>query len=384
MAPSMIKVALLLVLMSLFNIACGPVTPPAPVTSPGQKTSVEIPRVPLGQVWDRLVAEAKNEGRVVIATSNGPVFSQALAGAFQGKYGVSLEFIFGTSGELVPKIQAERRAGIYSTDTFIIGSSSIVPFLGREGALESLDNVLQLPEVLDKKAWLTGDLLWIGPEHFQVMFIAMPGQSLWVNRDLVKSGEIKSHYDLLNPKWKGKISLRDPTTAGSGNAFFTFVAETLPDGLEYLRELGKQEPAFTRDPRLQTEWVARGKYPVAIGSKIDIVKEFIQAGAPISAVPTVEGTYLTGSGGGVALMNKAPHPRAAALFINWLLSREGQIVASQAYGGQSAREDIPTDFLEPYEVRQPGVKYQNQVQQDESVGSKYRKLAGEMYRHLLK
>ncbi len=380
---TLIPLALVLPLL-LYALACSPAVTATPTVNPGEKARIETVKISPAPEWDKLVADARNEGTVVIATSNGPIFNSALAESFQKKYGVHLEFIFGKSEELVPKVQAERRAGIYSTDTFIIGSSSIVPFLGPDGALEPLDTVLMLPEVLDKKAWWGGDLLWIGPKHFQVMFLAMPGQSLWANRDVVKPGTIKNHYDLLDPLWKGKISLRDPTTAGSGNAFFTFVAETFPNGLDYLRKLGKQEPAITRDPRIQTEWVARGKYPVAIGCKIDIVKEFIQAGAPIVAVPTPEGTYLTGSGGGVAVLNKAPHPKAAALFVNWLLSKEGQLVASRAYGGQSAREDIATDFFESYEVRQPGAKYENQVQQDESIGSNYRKLAGEMYASLLK
>ncbi len=382
MSRLIIKALTSIVLMSLLGVACSPATSSVPVATPGDKARTEIVTAP--SEWSKLVAEAKKEGTAVIATSNGPEFSAALSRAFLEKYGVSLEFIYGTSSELVPKIQAELRAGIYSADMFITGSTNVVPVLGPEKALQPLDTVLQLPEVLDKKAWWGGDLLWIGPNHFQVMFIAMPGQSLWINSDMVKMGEIRSHYDLLEPRWKGKISLRDPTTSGSGNTFFTFVAETLPNGLDYLRDLGKQEPTIIRDPRLQTEWVARGKYPVAIGCKIDIVKEFIQAGAPIGAVQLVEGTYVTGSGGGVALMSKAPHPKAAALFVNWLLSREGQAVASRAYGGQSARVDVPTDFFEPYEVRQAGAKYDNQVQQDEAIGSKYRKMAGEMYQSLLK
>ncbi|MBI2934338.1 MAG: extracellular solute-binding protein [Chloroflexi bacterium] len=369
--------------MVFVTLACSPVTPAAPV-SPGEQKRIQPEKNSPGQDWDKLVAEARNEGAVVVATSNGPIFTATLAEAFRKKYGIRLEFIVGRSEELVPKVQAERRAGIYSTDVFITGSSSVVPVFGPDGALQSLDAMLKLPEVLDKKAWWGGDLLWVGPEHFQVMFLAMPGQTVWANRDLVKPGAIKSYYDLLDPAWKGKISLRDPTTAGSGNAFFTFVAETFPNGLDYLRSLGRQEPPFTRDPRLQTEWVARGKYPVAIGSKIDIAKEFIQAGAPVVAVPMAEGTYLTGSGGGVAVVSKAPHPRAATVFVNWLLGKEGQLVASEAYGGQSAREDIATSFFEPYEVRQPGTKYQNQVQQDEAIGRKYRKLAGEMYANLLK
>lgn len=74
-------------------------------------------------------------------------------------------------------------------------------------------------------------------------------------------------------------------------------------------------------------------------------------------------TGLTAEGGAVGLMNSAPHPHAAALFINWLLSREGQVATQKAladYGSQaldSFRTDIPKDHILPDLRRQEGVQY---------------------------
>ena len=59
------------------------------------------------------------------------------------------------------------------------------------------------------------------------------------------------------------------------------------------------------------------------------------------------------------MVKKAPHPNAAKVFINWILSKEGQIFYSRALGVQSARLDVPTDFQDPLSVRQPGIKYFN-------------------------
>jgi len=82
----------------------------------------------------------------------------------------------------------------------------------------------------------------------------------------------------------------------------------------------------------------------------------MRAGAPIAyGIPFVEGTYLS-AGSGLALLSKAPHPNAAKIFINWFLSREGQIAMSPE-GMQSSRLDVPTDNQDPSMVRQPGVKY---------------------------
>lgn len=112
-----------------------------------------------------------------------------------------------------------------------------------------------------------------------------------------------------------------------------------------------------RDERLQVEWVARGRYPLGVAASSDIVTEFLKAGAPLAEVTPVEGTYVTSGSGAVAFVEKAPHQNAAKIFINWLLSREGQTIFSKAMGRQSAREDVPTDFLLPSRIRQPGGKY---------------------------
>lgn len=154
--------------------------------------------------------------------------------------------------------------------------------------------------------------------------------------------------------------------------------------IQFLRDFGKQTPLFTRDVRILMEWVARGKYPIGLGIKPELVTEFIKAGAPVSNNPVAEGTYT--SSRGIALVKNGPNPNAAKLFLNWLASREGQIVASKAYGMQSAREDIPTDFLDNYEVRKPGVKY---VQVDRILAERgkkeyYGKIAQELWGHLMK
>ncbi len=349
------------------------------------------PAVPAGapknwqSKWDRITADAKKEGTLVICSSAGPRIRNEFSKAITGKYGVKLEFLSAKPAELIPKIQMERRAGIYSSDVFIAGTGTVVPMLGPEGSLKSLDTVLLLPEVLDGKNWWSGDLPWADGNHFQVVFFAFPQEVLTINTNLVKKDEIKSYRDLLDPRWKEKIAFLDPRMAGSGNSFFTMVAEMKSFGLDYLRQLEKQKLMFTRDSRLLLEWVSKGKYPVVLGAKPEMITEFMKAGAPISHHSVVEGTYLTGAGGGLAVFNNAPHPNAAALFANWLLSKEGQTVASRGWGAQSARNDIPTDFLDPATVRQRGEKYYSLI--GEGIDAKkieYMRLAGDMWGHLLK
>lgn len=336
------------------------------------------------QNWDKIVSEAKKEGVVVICSSASAQIRSDFSKAFTGKYGVKLEFILGKPAELVPKIQIERRAGIYASDLFMAGTGTVVPSLGPEGGLKPLETVLLLPEVTEGKNWWSEELLWSDPNHFQVVFFAFPQEVLTINTSLVKAGEIKSYRDLLDPKWMGKMSFLDPRIAGSGNSFFTMAAELKSLGLDYLRALEKQKLVFSRDSRLLLEWLSRGKYPIALGAQPEYITEFVKAGAPISRAPVAEGTYLTGAGGGLAVFNNAPHPNAAVLFANWLLSKEGQIVASKGFGAQSARKDVPTEFLEPTTVRQPGVKYYSLIGEGmETKKREYMKLAAEMWGNLL-
>ncbi len=139
-----------------------------------------------------------------------------------------------------------------------------------------------------------------------------------------------------------------------------------------------------RDNRLMVEWVARGKYPLNIGARDEEVREFSSSGAPISQAIRSEGTYLTGGNGFVSLAKGAPHPNAAKIFINFLLSKEGQAISSKATGSQSARIDVPTDYLDPTAQRQRGVKYFDALGEEFArKKNMHLKTAKEIFGHLI-
>jgi iron(III) transport system substrate-binding protein len=260
--------------------------------------------------WNKVVAGAKKEGKLIIYSSMGPPTRKAITTAMSEKYGITVEFVSARSREFVQRILSERKAGLFLGDVTVSGDGDITPALRPAEALERLDSALILPEVLDKKAWWGGNHLWVDKEHTQMCFVAKPQVSVSVNTNLVKPEQIKSYKDLLDPKWKGKILQDDPTLGGGGASWVFTIAETI--GIDYLREFIKQNPVIGMDRRLGVEWVARGKYPIGIALKPEIVIDFIRAGAPIKFVEI---------------------------------------------GSQSARNDVPTDFLPPEMVRKPGAKY---------------------------
>lgn len=305
--------------------------------------------------WNRVLAMSKREGKIVVYTTAGTEVRTALVPAFQEKYGIPADFVMGKGAEISQKLLTERKAGINLADVYIGGTTTMVTQLQPGGVSAPLDNALILPEVTNPKAWWGDSLLWVDSKHMALAFNAYSLPAYAINTSIIKPDELKSYRDLLNPKWKGKISLNDPTTAGIGEKGMSFVLQTM--GVDFVKDFAKQEPVIIRDQRLQVEWLAHGKYPVALFCKSDPVAEFLKAGAPIKELIPVEGQALTSGSGNLSLIEGAPHPNAARLFINWLLSKEGQGLFSKASLVQSAREDIPTDYLDAVKLRQPGVKY---------------------------
>ncbi len=112
-------------------------------------------------------------------------------------------------------------------------------------------------------------------------------------------------------------------------------------GEKYLRQLAAQDPMITRDPRMQSETVARGKYAIGIGDSPQVVQDLAQAGAPIAWARMKEGGLMIPAAFATSLLDKPAHPAAAALMLNFLLSKEGQQIASEAMGLPPMRHDLP-------------------------------------------
>ncbi|MBI2934328.1 MAG: extracellular solute-binding protein, partial [Chloroflexi bacterium] len=182
-----------------------------------------------------------------------------------------------------------------------------------------------------------------------------------VNSDLVKEGQIKSYADLLDPKWKGKIVLFDPTTGGgSGINWVTFVlkhALGVEEGKKFFQSLmAQQEMAVTRDGRLQVEGLARGKYAIAIAPTVSLVSEFIASGAPLKWARLQEGGSLAPAASVIGLVEKPAHASAGVVMVNWLLSTEGQRAFSREFGQPATRLGVSTEGIDPGRVPIPGEK----------------------------
>ncbi len=311
--------------------------------------------------WAKTVSEAKKEGKVTCYTIIGPETRQALSAAFKRKYGIDLEFVSGARGaELTQKLLTERRAGLYLADVVIAGSTDLIQDLKPKGLLDPLAQFLVLPEVTDPKVWTAGHLPFLDKQHMAIGMLTQYLRHMIRNTNLVREGEITSYKDLLKPQWKGKVVLRDPTTTGNGNTWVTLLAMKvwgLEEAKQFLREFAQTKPAILLDPRLHVEWVAKGKYPLGIATRMENTAEFMRMGAPIAWVNVIEGGLISAGSSSLGVVKQAAHPNATKLFINWMLTREGQTVLVKEYGYPSARRDVSTEGVEPGNLPAPGEKF---------------------------
>ncbi len=344
---SLLVLALILVSMSA---TCAPNVPATPVSSAPKPAETVAPKPKMSDAWEKLVSDAQKERQVSVYKGS-PNLTRVAEG-FKQKYGITLDILTLNPAEIAERMSRESRAGIAYNDVVITGYGG-VRLLKPLGLIGALDDVIVLPEVLDKSKWLGGQFPMV--DHYQVDFIGRVTSSLWINTEMVGPNEITQYRDLLNPRWKGKIVFDDPQASGAGTQWFRMYYPVLGD--DYMKGLISQEPVVIRDKRLEVEWLARAKYPVLLAGNMETLVEFKKAGSPIAAVRMKEGDYIGPGSGTVEMSSKPAHPSAAKLFINWLLTREAQTLVSQDNLLPSLRIDVPTDHLDAETVPKPGMVY---------------------------
>ncbi|MBI2935176.1 MAG: extracellular solute-binding protein [Chloroflexi bacterium] len=360
-----LKIGLVLAAIVLFSACAGsaPAVPPRTAETKPAAAPAGPVKAEWESKWDRALAGARAEGKVMLYSQTSGTLRADMVKAFKEKHGIDLEITSGRGEELIAKAEAERRAGLYLADVLVQGAGPDFEFRDR-GFLDPIEPALILPEVIDPKAWMGGGLHYADKERKKMIYFFLhAGSTIIINTNLVKPEEIRSYRDLLDPRWKGKIVMDNPTVTGAGGAFFALSIMELM-GIEFANGLVKQEVRIIGDQRQLVEWVARGSYPIGLAPRPQVYQEFRAAGAPLKFIIPAEGTYATGGFGAVSLINRAPHPNAAVVFINWLLTKEGQTVMVKGAGDQSRRIDVTTEYIDEDRRIKPGVNYLDQDNED--------------------
>jgi iron(III) transport system substrate-binding protein len=317
----------------------------------------------LEQEWERTVKAAEQEGQVVVYK----IAHDSEWHAFQKRFPkIKVVLVPGSAAQILQRLMAERRAGKFLADVVRLGGGTSTS-LYKAKALDPINSAFILPEVSDPSKWLDGKHDYNDRENqYSFIYAAFPLRLLGYNTKLVDPKGLTSLWDLLDPKWKGKSMLKDPRDPGGASPLL-FLYHNPHLGPEYIKKLLTIGGlTLVRDPRerLQTDWLASGKFPITITSKAEDIDEAKKQGLPVDVLdPHVlkEGAALEAGGTMISLVNRAPHPNAAKVLINWFLSREGQMAIQKTgpgdVGQNSLREDIPKEHLPPWAQRQKGIKY---------------------------
>jgi iron(III) transport system substrate-binding protein len=314
------------------------------------------------QEWEKTLEAAKKEAQVVVYISG----YEAVLPYFEKEYPeIKLTAVTGRGNQLGQRLLAERRAEKYIADVVSAGANPNYQQFHPAKALDPIRPALILSEVTDQSKWYQKKHQYSDPEGqfvFNYVGSATYG-AVNYNTKLVDVKDFNSYWDLLNPKWKGKIEARDIREAGPGagnTRFFYYHPELGPAFIKKL--FGEMDVTLFRDFRQGPDWLATGKYAICFFCDVDILK---QQGLPVDTFgPRVfkEGGGLVQQFGTVALINRAPHPNAAKVFINWLLSRSGQIALQKRTAHaespvDSLRIDIPKDDVPYLGRRLDGIIY---------------------------
>ena len=260
----------------------------------------------------KLAEGARKEGVVSIYTSLNPKDAAPILEAFEKKYKVKTVLWRASGEKMVQRALTEARAGRYTPD--VLESDGVeMEILAREKLLAEFSS----PSFKDlPPSAFPPHRLYVA-DRFNFFTIAY-------NTTLVKPDEVPNTYaELLLPRWNGKLGIE-----ASDSDWFAALVKSMgeKEGMVYFRKLAEARPQVRTGHTLMSELVAAGEIPLAAAVYNHAVERLALAGAPIkwkALAPTM------GRPGALGLARNAPHPHAALLFADFMLSREGQDLIRQ-------------------------------------------------------
>lgn len=303
--------------------AAAAASPAAAAASPAAKPSAQAMS---GPDWDKVVAAAKQEGTLVLATHAGSGYQKWATKAQEemAKLGIKLEATTIKASDFAPRVLAEQRNGQFLWDLHVGPASNMYTVVAPAGGMEPIKPFLDaLPaDVKDNSKWAGGFELFSDPTN-PVTLITQLSESggAFVNTEKA-GGKIAKPEDLLDPKWKGQIVIYDPTVSNGGSMSVSDF--TGRQGEDFVKKLVlDQEARYVETSRQATEWIAQGRYPIGFGLDATYLAELQAKGVGTSVVREKDfATYVLAHG--VSVLKNAPHPNATKVFLNYFLSQPGQ------------------------------------------------------------
>jgi iron(III) transport system substrate-binding protein len=319
------------VLTLVLGLGCQPgAAPPTSRTQPaaGAPPGAEAP----GAEWDQIVAAGKREGRLLVSTNPGHrAFMEHAIPVFQQEYGIEIEVVWLNGRDTAERLLAEHGAGQVRMDVAVGGDSNLY-VLPRDGVLQPF-TVPNAAHVSDKLRGAVGADNTYYPMMLNVY-------ALLVNTNEIPPDRVpKRLADILDPYFRGKIVLHNPGTSGGGNSWMSAAHETPGIGRPFLEKLAQQDLIIVQDPAGVEAMVARGER--ALGVPAGGRSIITQPGAPLRWVIPEEGVAFSIQN--ISIPKLAPHPNAARVWANFVLSKQAQEWWFQYGNYTPTRGDVELD-----------------------------------------
>ena len=293
---------------------------------------------------ERLIAGAKKEGSVTIYTSLTVDDMKVFGGAFEKKYGIRLNLWRSSSEDILQRAVVEARGGRFEVDV-IETSAAEMESLHRERLLAEVKS----PHIADlSPAALVPHREWIGD---RLNFITAA-----YNTNLIKKADLpKTYEDLLDPRWKGKLAIEADDSIWFG-ALVTALGEE--KGLKLFRDLARGNGLSLRKGHtLLANLVVSGEVPFTITAYQYKIEQLKKSGAPIDwhVIPPGISRFL-----GTGVLRRAPHPHAAILFLDFMLSDAQRLLLDRDFTPTNTKVrplETPFKVIDPAQMLDESEKW---------------------------
>ncbi len=344
---------ILIVLLVLSLVAC------SNSGDSGQQVSTghPVPFSPEVPEWVAAVESAREEGSVICACPPVGALGEFLDAEWSAAFpGIALERTSAV-GDWPARIATERSAGVYLWDVYFWASNPPSYALKNQGAFVPLIPELILPEVADEHVWGSWESVFMDIEKQYLMSFRGEISTVAYNARIISPEEFTDPEDLLNPAFRGQISIDDPRVAGAGDVFGAWFVRTYGADA-WRRLLTEQEINFAGSRDDQAKGLVRGPHYIAVPSPgAANMQPYVDAGVDFDMREMgydAESAFMTIAYSTIGILSKAPHPNAAKVFVNWLLSRDIQEKLKR-FAHNSRRNDVSPAF--PEKQPRPGVQY---------------------------
>lgn len=273
--------------------------------------SLAIPAERIGAQSADLIQAAKKEGEVAVFGTLENDIAAALHKGFEAKYGIKTNYFRGSSTVIIDRVTSEHRTGKMSADA-VFATAEPMKFINKEKGL--LVRYVS-PSAKDYNKQLVDG--FFGPNYRSVII------GFLYNKSMIKVEDApKSYEDIVNPKWKGKITMGNPSlhdTTINWLASLPVVFGSTQKANDWIKRLAALEPLMLDSMVPVGERIASGEIPLGV-AYVKYVHLWGLKGAPMDYVKGLP-VYL-GDGNYIGLTSKAQHPNAAKLYIDYFLGQE--------------------------------------------------------------